>query len=259
MIGVEVMLNETQRNFRKQMRELNKERALHIDYKQRTVKFVKRISIIGVILIVFRIIIISSWLMNLFTPMLTTLGIDENNKVIASMKKVDSAIFGENQEHIANYLEKVESKEKVVNESIGVALVMSTDPTDDINEKVIGVRNKLVEIKNIDVVKEGELQELSSLLINKIEITQELLDYCNSIYKKETLKIDNPIEDINKYINNINIIENKIHEEIIKLLEENNINYQIGKDRSISYQYNRRITKEISQKLNEVFKVFKTK
>ncbi|WDC84534.1 hypothetical protein PL321_01950 [Caloramator sp. mosi_1] len=206
------MLNERQRNFRKQIKELEKEGLI----EKRKQGSRRNYSLLGVVLLMWNIFAIYTWIRPLFVSKVT--------KVAPVSNLGYRMIKGEyNQEKIANYI--INHKKIIELKKENMELIKQyLDGNIKLDENNIKANlAEMVTISKSNIVTVDDLKYLDEL------INQDILNHSNLVnYLLENKKLKSKSYDlINYYINNSNDLNLKIRTEIINVFKNNNIDYSI--------------------------------
>ncbi len=221
------MLTPTQRNFRKQMKDLEKEDKIPDSYRPRRKrpKLVRRISIISLIFLLWNSFAIYTWLAPIF-------GLNRS-KVSRPNKNPLSAFSSSSKEKgrqglLVTYLDRgkdVDLKISQIIEKINENTSGTVYEKDDISSDV----GALDSLNNYIYTIEDEFKDLQYIYIEKISLTKKML--MNLFYD---LPIDSSEENlVKKWSDN----QQSQRDEIIRLFDIYNIDYQIKDDGRLSYSY----------------------
>lgn len=212
-VGVKQMLNETQRNFRKQIKKLEEEGLLE---KREKANRRRNYSIFGILLLAWNVFAVYTWIRPLFISKTT------NAKPVNNLGY--RLIKGEyNQEKIANYI--INHKEIIELKKQNMDMIKQyLDGKKFLDKNSIKSNlTQMVTISKNNVVTVDDLKYLDEL------VNQDILNHSNLVNyllenKKLTLK---SYEMINHFIVDSNDLNLKIRAEIINIFKNNNIDYAI--------------------------------
>lgn len=212
-------MNKAQKNFRKQIKELEKEGKIPDNYRARRKRpiFTRKVSIISIIFLLWNSFAIYTWVSPFLKNQIN------NNRIIDNKVLISSNNIGlNNNREIVQYLEICK------NASIEIGNI--TNKIKDHNNEIIYTSEEIIkDLNELSKIKDDlntDKKTFENLHINYnelISITEEII-----------ININNQKQYMYERFNELSL---NITNETIKLLEDNNIQYEILEDGKIKYYY----------------------